>query len=33
MSVNVAYDLDLEGCSPGSWERFRLRDIGAPLPA
>jgi len=27
MSVDVAYDLDLEGGSYGSWERFRLRDI------
>jgi len=30
MSVDVAYDLDLEGGSHGSWERFRLRDIAAP---
>ncbi len=29
MSVDVAYDLDLEGGSYGSWERFRLRDIAA----
>ena len=30
MSVDVAYDLDLEGGSHGSWERFRLRDIAPP---
>ena len=30
MSVDVAYDLDLEGGSYGSWERFRLRDIAIP---
>ena len=30
MSVDVAYDLDLEGGSHGSWERFRLRDIATP---
>lgn len=30
MSVNVAYDLDLEGGAFGSWERFRLRDVGTP---
>ena len=30
MSVDVAYDLDLEGGSYGSWERFRLRDIALP---
>jgi single-stranded-DNA-specific exonuclease len=33
MSVDVAYDLDLEGGAPGSWERSRLRDIGTPPPA
>ena len=27
MNVDIAYDLDLEGGSHGSWERFRLRDI------
>jgi hypothetical protein len=27
MSIDVAYDLDLEGGSFGSWERFRLRDL------
>ncbi len=30
MSVNIAYDLDLEGGSHGSWERYRLRDIASP---
>ncbi len=30
MSVDVAYDLDLEGGAYGSWERFRLRDIATP---
>ena len=33
MSVDIAYDLDLEGVAPGAWERFRLRDIGTPAPA
>jgi single-stranded-DNA-specific exonuclease len=32
MSVDIAYDLDLEGGPPGSWERSRLRDIGSPDP-
>jgi len=27
MNVDIAYDLDLEGGSFGSWERFRLRDV------
>lgn len=31
MCVDVAYDLDLEGGSYGSWERFRLRDIATPI--
>ncbi len=30
MSIDVAYDLDLEGGAYGSWERFRLRDIATP---
>ena len=29
MNIDVAYDLDLEGGSFGTWERFRLRDIAA----
>jgi len=29
MRVDVAFDLDLEGGSYGSWERFRLRDLAA----
>jgi len=33
MRVDVAYDLDLEGGSHGSWERFRLRDIAIPTTA
>ena len=31
MSIDVAYDLDLEGGSYGTWERFRLRDIATPI--
>ncbi len=31
MSVDVAYDLDLESGPYGSWERFRLRDIAPPV--
>lgn len=27
MNISIAYDLDLEGGAPGSWERYRLRDI------
>ena len=30
MSVDIAFDLDLEGGSFGSWERFRLRDVATP---